>query len=62
MPEWNGVERRSHEPVQRRGPLLIGSLLEFTRRLWLDYLRRGIARPSELATMAAELRATTRKV
>jgi hypothetical protein len=42
-------------------PRLIGSLVELSRQLWLDYLRRGIARPGDLATMAADIRASARK-
>ncbi|HJP58743.1 MAG TPA: hypothetical protein VJ865_02040 [Gemmatimonadaceae bacterium] len=59
MPEWDGVERRRQKPEPRK-PYMIGSLLAFGRKLWLEYLRRGIARPADLATMAAELGATPR--
>ena len=42
MPEWDGVERRRQKPA--RTPLMLESLLELPRQLWLEYLRRGIAR------------------
>ncbi|HJP84393.1 MAG TPA: hypothetical protein VJ852_00245 [Gemmatimonadaceae bacterium] len=43
MPEWDGVERRRQKPG-RLTPLMLESLLELPRQLWLEYLRRGIAR------------------
>lgn len=55
MPDENGIERRKPKTV-RPVPPAVRWLVDFSRNLWLDYLRRGIARPGELATMAAEIR------
>lgn len=59
MPDENGIERR-RQKTERRVPPAMRALLDFGRRLWLDYLRRGIARPGELAAMAVEIKTIAR--